>query len=196
MAMIEPAAASNGVSRAAGSGPNSARRATLWAVAGLAMLVITGAIVVGVRQYRAVIGPLRRLGAGVHRVAGGNFDAKLEAFGDKEFAELGQDFDAMAGQIGLLYRDLEAQVALKSKELTRSQRLASVGYLAAGVAHEINNPLAIIGGYGERSLQLLDRAQGDGPARGAVSAEGPPRTPARAGRSQGPKGASASAGGG
>ena len=46
----------------------------------------------------------------------------------------------------------------KSKELVRSERLASVGFLAAGVAHEINNPLSIISGYAELSLkQLLER---------------------------------------
>jgi signal transduction histidine kinase len=135
------------------------RRMTLYAVAALAVLVISGAIIVGVRQYLAVIRPLKRLGSGVRRVAGGYFDVNIEPFDDVEFSHLGEDFNEMARQLGLLYHELEAQVALKSKELVRSQRLASVGYLAAGVAHEINNPLGIIAGYGERALQLLERAQ-------------------------------------
>src|SRR5438105_1596757 len=61
----------------------------------------------------------------------------------------------MATELDTLYRQLEEKVAAKSMELVRSERLASVGYLAAGVAHEINNPMGIIAGFAELSLQAL-----------------------------------------
>jgi len=65
----------------------------------------------------------------------------------------------MAAELDDLYHKLEAKVAAKSKELVRSERLASVGYLAAGVAHEINNPLGIIVGYAECMMMELKERQ-------------------------------------
>jgi signal transduction histidine kinase len=56
------------------------------------------------------------------------------------------------------HTELEEQVAEKNRELVRSQRLASVGFLAAGVAHEINNPLGIITGFAEFTQERLKSA--------------------------------------
>jgi signal transduction histidine kinase len=50
----------------------------------------------------------------------------------------------MTARLSVTYADLERQVRERSKQLVRSERLAGVGFLAAGVAHEINNPLASI----------------------------------------------------
>ena len=65
----------------------------------------------------------------------------------------------MAGELQSLYRDLERKVDEKSRELVKSERLASVGYLAAGVAHEINNPLGIIAAYAEHRCNAFAAAR-------------------------------------
>ena len=123
----------------------------------IAAAVIAAGVLIALWQYRSVMGPLDRLRGGVRSIAAGQFTDRLQTTGDREFADLAADFNRMASELDELYRDLERQVQIKSRELVRSERLASVGFLAAGLAHEINNPLGIIAGYAELSLKDLDR---------------------------------------
>jgi signal transduction histidine kinase len=131
------------------------QRLTMASILSLNSVVIFSAIVIGIRQYRRVIRPIHQISGGVRDFAGGRLDRRIDIRGDGEFIALAADFNRMAEELSALYRDLEAKVAVKSRELVRSQRLAGVGYLAAGVAHEINNPLGIIAGYSERALQRI-----------------------------------------
>jgi signal transduction histidine kinase len=133
------------------------RRQTFEAVAGLSAAVVAGGILLGVLQYRSVIRPLRRLSEGVRKIAAGQLSGRVRGTEDRrdEFASLARDFNRMAEQLDSLYRELEQKVDAKTRQLIRSERLAGVGLLAAGVAHEINNPLGIIAGYAEYSLTML-----------------------------------------
>ncbi len=106
-------------------------------------------------QYRGVVAPLHRMRQRVRSLAAGNFADRLPLEGDREFTALAEDFNSMAGELANFYQRLEQMVATKSRELVRSERLASVGFLAAGVAHEINNPLHIMSGYAELSMKRL-----------------------------------------
>jgi two-component system, NtrC family, sensor kinase len=91
-----------------------------------------------------LFGPIRELQAGVQRVHGGNFAQPISIVSGDELQELGDEFNAMVKRLHEVYADLARQVTERSRQLVRSERMVSVGFLAAGVAHEINNPLASI----------------------------------------------------
>jgi C4-dicarboxylate-specific signal transduction histidine kinase len=61
-----------------------------------------------------------------------------------EFSDLVAGVNCMAARFQQSEEDLQEKVRERSEQLMRSQRLANVGFLAAGVAHEINNPLMAI----------------------------------------------------
>lgn len=84
---------------------------------------------------------------------------------DDELGRLGAMFAAMAARLRAHHDDLEQRVAARSREVLRSAQLAELGTLAAGIAHEINNPLASIAACAEglqRELARDGRIEPDG----------------------------------
>ncbi len=131
-------------------------RGLAFTVASIAVVVVVAGLFVITGQYRSVMRPLRRLKRGVERVAAGELTHQLPEEGDAEFVALARDFNRMSSELQSLYDDLDRRVQERTRELARAERLASVGFLAAGVAHEINNPMGIISGYAELSLKELE----------------------------------------
>jgi signal transduction histidine kinase len=106
--------------------------------------------------YRWVFYPVRDLQEGANRIARGDFDHRIKVHSGDEMEDLACAFNDMTDRLAEMYRDLAHQVNERSRQLVRSERLASVGFLAAGVAHEINNPLASIAFCGESLEGRLD----------------------------------------
>lgn len=81
---------------------------------------------------------LDRILALVMELAAGNLDKRLEPGGESEV------HDALIMGLNMLAEELQARDEVQNLQLERADRLAAVGQLAAGVAHEINNPLAYV----------------------------------------------------
>jgi two-component system NtrC family sensor kinase len=107
--------------------------------------------------------PVRAMAEAAKRVATGQRIKPIVVTSNDEIGQLANEFNTMTREVTLLNqtleqkveertRDLEeknAQLLATQKELCRAERLAGLGMLAAGVAHEINNPLAVIRGNAE-----------------------------------------------
>ncbi|MDB5303542.1 MAG: zraS 9, partial [Phycisphaerales bacterium] len=127
-------------------------------------LLIVLAVSTGVHamQYRALVRPLLWLRQEMRRSAANGYSEIARPTGDVEFKDVAAVFNGLARDLADLYRNLEQKVIQRSRELVRSERLASVGFLAAGVAHEINNPLTVISGYAELAGKKLRRVMNGG----------------------------------
>ena len=112
-----------------------------WFAAIAATVLLTLFISLG---YRWIFRPLRILVKGSRRVAGGDFDYQIHIASHDEMAELADAMNDMTNRFRAVRDDLDHQVQVARSRWWRSEQLASVGFLAAGVAHEINNPLASI----------------------------------------------------
>ncbi|HIF01731.1 MAG: HAMP domain-containing sensor histidine kinase [Fuerstiella sp.] len=90
--------------------------------------------------------PLRTIAKGTSRIANGDTDYRLGSVSrwSDEFTDLASNFNRMADRFQESEDNLSAKVEERSRQLVRSERLAGVGFLSAGVAHEINTPLSSI----------------------------------------------------
>jgi signal transduction histidine kinase len=142
------------------SSRDSGRRAAYAHLQVLVQLGITALVLVLLLHLLIsvmVLAPIRRLAADSERIASGDLERPVEGGRPDEIGDLASDFEAMRerlrdgrerdrGRIEEL-RAAHADLLAKEAELVRAERLAAVGAVAAGVAHEVGNPLGAVTGY-------------------------------------------------
>ncbi|MFZ5556930.1 MAG: sensor histidine kinase [Pseudomonadota bacterium] len=157
-----------------------AKRNALWVLVGLFALVMLFGTFLSLRWARAVFRPLERMSSTMSAVESGDADARVGPMVSRdEIGQLAQHFDRLLDglqaknrELKKLADELDMKVLERTRELEQanrylvdaqrqlvmSEKLAAIGELTAGVAHEINNPIAVIQG----NLELLRELLGDG----------------------------------
>lgn len=104
---------------------------------------------VGISYFisRKITKPIETLEKGVNKIARGEWDQELPGAGRDEVGQLVEAFNRMLKE--------QRQKKELEERLVQTDKMATLGTVATSVAHEINNPLAVISGYSEDMLDRL-----------------------------------------
>ncbi len=115
----------------------------------LLALIAALSLAIGLILRRTVVRPMRRLLVGVDEVARGDLSLALLVEREDEVGRLAAHFNDMTAALREareeMRRGVEARLALEDR-VRHSEKLATVGQLAAEIAHEVGTPLNVIGG--------------------------------------------------
>ncbi len=140
----------------------------------LIMLVVTlAAIVLTALMVNVIVKPIDNLVVATEHIAEGNLSHLVEGGSVDEIQRLANAFNVMVEslknsreEIEMYNRTLEVKIAERTKELeaaqsqlVQSEKMSAIGQLAAGVAHELNNPMGGILGYAQFAIERLSKAQ-------------------------------------
>lgn len=118
-------------------------------------LILLMSLVGGWKINHSLIKPIQRLAKATHAVTTGDLSQRVVIPGGCELARLAHAFNQMVEALDQSRRELQQAQA----QLVQSAKMASLGTLASGVAHELNQPLAIIRALAQQNLNALKNLQ-------------------------------------
>jgi signal transduction histidine kinase len=129
------------------------------------LAILTVGIVINMKLARSIATPNRELEKVTKKVAMGDFSEIIEVRGKDEITSLEISFNQMEDRLKDTLNSLELAVRNlheKQAQLVEAEKLGSIGILAAGIAHEINNPLTSVLTF---SHLMLEQMPQDDPRR-------------------------------
>lgn len=119
-------------------------------------LIVLLSVLILITVRRNVTRPIGELIQRIREIGQGRWEQRISISGEDEIASLAREFNLMSEELQRTYMNFVKEQGQKIKlerDLRHSERLASVGQLAAGLAHELGTPLNIIGGRAEYVLR-------------------------------------------
>ncbi|WP_293268609.1 ATP-binding protein [Neptunomonas sp.] len=120
------------------------KKGRIWMLLMVAASLLFSILIVWLYVGKNMVGRITSLDASMRSIANGNLDEKVQVKGNDEIGTMARSLVSFRDQLSTL-----------QEELVQAGKLAALGQLSAGIAHEINQPLSAIGHYSHNGLRLM-----------------------------------------